>query len=397
MKPEVAQRRIAAFRDRFGEAHYNFACHAAFPLALTPDLLYRLWANFQRDVQGKSLEIPWMAVADVLLSSLCEEVGHELYEMPLPMRNALLSKLKANSRFGTARINELSDLLLMYVQQQLESSDPDERDVAQAQRWTALAYVRPATAAYELACILSSLEQDNKSEWMRLSSVIETLAEPLLESNFEPLLIYTCGMRKAIRQDLAGATAQIAKILDENFQVHIAGVNLLVPTEISSFGRRSEPASEPLKNLAPPSASESTLKNRILIVDDTPDNCLLIEAILQDEGYQVEIVGNGEEALVIVERSPPDLILLDILMPGIDGYEVTRRIRANTALPFIPILLTTAYDEPSAAQGLDLGANDLIRKPVHFDELLARVRSLLRLKHMFDNRLNSSKQNNHDY
>jgi two-component system, sensor histidine kinase and response regulator len=132
--------------------------------------------------------------------------------------------------------------------------------------------------------------------------------------------------------------------------------------------------------------SKSSKVDRILVVDDNPDNCLLIQAILQDEGYQVELSDSGKDALDKIGRLAPDLILLDVMMPGMDGYEVTRRIRENSALPFIPILLTTAYDQPSVAQGLDLGADDFIRKPVHFDELLARVRALLRLKHSVDER-----------
>ena len=132
--------------------------------------------------------------------------------------------------------------------------------------------------------------------------------------------------------------------------------------------------------------TRNRIVDRILVVDDTPDNCLLIQAILQDEGYQVELADSGKAALRIIEQSPPDLVLLDVMMPGMDGYEVTRRIRANASLPFMPILLTTAYDQPSVAQGLDTGADDFIRKPVHFDELLARVRALLRLKHSVDER-----------
>ncbi len=132
--------------------------------------------------------------------------------------------------------------------------------------------------------------------------------------------------------------------------------------------------------------TKPTKVDHILVVDDTPDNCLLIQAILQDEGYDVELSESGKDALAKIEQSPPDLILLDVMMPGMDGYEVTRRIRQNAGLPFIPILLTTAYDQPSVAQGLDLGADDFIRKPVHFDELLARVRALLRLKHSVDER-----------
>lgn len=109
MRPEVAQRRIQAFRERFGEAHFALATHAAFPLALTPDLLYQLWANFQQDIHGEILNVPWLAVSDLLLSSLCDEVGHKLYEMPKEVRDNLLIELKANSRFGSQRINELSD------------------------------------------------------------------------------------------------------------------------------------------------------------------------------------------------------------------------------------------------------------------------------------------------
>src|SRR4028119_567079 len=189
MRPEVAHRRIEAFGKRFGEAHLYLAYHAAFPLALTPDLLYRLWANFQRDIYGEVLNLPWIAVADLLLSSLCDEVGHELYEMEGAVRNALLSELKANPRFGTERINELSDFLLAYIRQQLDSSDLDTRDFAHAQRWTALAYTRSTEAAREIASALSTFKLDDRAEWIRMASLVETFAEPLAE--FEPLLIYT--------------------------------------------------------------------------------------------------------------------------------------------------------------------------------------------------------------
>jgi two-component system, sensor histidine kinase and response regulator len=131
---------------------------------------------------------------------------------------------------------------------------------------------------------------------------------------------------------------------------------------------------------------KSTQVDRILVVDDSPDNCFLIQSLLQEEGYLIDLAENGAEALAQIEACPPDLVLLDAMMPVMDGYEVTRRVRQNTALPFIPILLITAYDQMSVARGLDIGADDFIRKPVEFDELLARVRSLLRLKHSVDER-----------
>jgi signal transduction histidine kinase len=126
--------------------------------------------------------------------------------------------------------------------------------------------------------------------------------------------------------------------------------------------------------------------DKILIVDDSPDNVFLIGTILEEDGYIVSTAENGPTALAKIEESSFDLVLLDLMMPGMDGYEVTRRIRANKELRFMPILLITAHDSPNVAQGLDLGADDFIRKPVTVDELLARVRSLLRLKHSIDER-----------
>jgi signal transduction histidine kinase len=132
--------------------------------------------------------------------------------------------------------------------------------------------------------------------------------------------------------------------------------------------------------------SQFSKSDKILVVDDSPDNVFLIKTILEEEGYTVSTAENGASALAQLETSTCDLVLLDLMMPGIDGYEVTKRVRQNMALPFIPILLITAHDSPNVAQGLDLGADDFIRKPVTVDELLARVRSLLRLKHSIDER-----------
>lgn len=127
-------------------------------------------------------------------------------------------------------------------------------------------------------------------------------------------------------------------------------------------------------------------KDQILAVDDSPDNLFLLQTLLEEEGYEITLAENGRVALEQIERSPPELVLLDVMMPEMDGFEVTKRIRSNPKLPFIPILLITAYDHPSVVQGLDMGADDFIRKPVEVDELLARVRSLLRLKHSVDER-----------
>ncbi|MDZ8079088.1 MAG: CHASE2 domain-containing protein [Nostoc sp. DcaGUA01] len=231
IKPEVVNRRIDSFKKRFGKAHLYLAYHAAFPLALTPDLLYRLWANFQRDIHGQVLGIPWVSIADLLLSSLCDEVGHELYEMDLAIRNELLKYLKEDPNFGNQRLNELANFLINYIQPQLHKDDPDIQDLAQGQRWTALAYIHPTEAARELALTLSKLDQTHeKGEIVRLASLVETVAEPLAE--FEPLLIYTRGMVSFLRGNLESARTQFTKTNIEQNKIQCAGINLLVPEEI---------------------------------------------------------------------------------------------------------------------------------------------------------------------
>ncbi len=133
--------------------------------------------------------------------------------------------------------------------------------------------------------------------------------------------------------------------------------------------------------------------DRILAVDDSPDGLFLLESILVEEGYEVVCAENGQAALAEIEQHPPDLVLLDVMMPGMDGYEVTRRIRQHPELPYIPVLLVTAHEQSCVVEGLDAGADDFIRKPiVEVEELLARVRSLLRLKHTIDERDQISRQ-----
>ena len=127
---------------------------------------------------------------------------------------------------------------------------------------------------------------------------------------------------------------------------------------------------------------------RVLVVDDLPDNVEILRARLESRGYQVDTAENGEEALRQVQSAPPQLILCDVMMPGIDGYEVARRIKEggkSGALPFIPIILVTALGETEhIVQGLNTGADDYIAKPYHFQELEARVRAMLRIKRLQD-------------
>lgn len=133
-------------------------------------------------------------------------------------------------------------------------------------------------------------------------------------------------------------------------------------------------------SLSEPGVAVPVSNHRILIVDDLMDNLFLLQTVLEAEGYEVEVADSGRLAVSKVESGPPDLILLDVMMPDMDGYEVTRQIRQNQQLPYIPILLVTAHEEPKAAEGLSVGANDFIRKPIDFDELLARVQAFLQLR-----------------
>ena len=136
------------------------------------------------------------------------------------------------------------------------------------------------------------------------------------------------------------------------------------------------------------SVAKTNENGYILAVDDIPDNLLLVQLALEQEGYRVILAHNGESALKQIKQTPPSLILLDVMMPGMDGYEVTRRIRQDKNIPFIPILLVTAREESSLVEGLDAGADEFVRKPFQIDELQARVRSMLRLKETIDQREN---------
>jgi len=120
---------------------------------------------------------------------------------------------------------------------------------------------------------------------------------------------------------------------------------------------------------------------RILIVDDHEDNVELLRARLEARGYATLTAADGEQAIAAAETALPDLILLDVMMPKLDGIEVTRRIKGNQALPFIPIIMQTALDSTAdKVEGLDAGADDYITKPINFAELEARVRTQLRVK-----------------
>jgi CheY-like chemotaxis protein/class 3 adenylate cyclase len=123
---------------------------------------------------------------------------------------------------------------------------------------------------------------------------------------------------------------------------------------------------------------------RILVVDDVPQNVRLLEAVLTSNGYSVIAAFSGAEALEKVTAELPDLVLLDILMPGMDGYEVCRRLREDPATRFLPVVMVTSSDAEVRVNALNAGADDFVTKPFDKQELLARVRSLVRIKQYHD-------------
>ena len=123
----------------------------------------------------------------------------------------------------------------------------------------------------------------------------------------------------------------------------------------------------------------------ILVVDDEPINVKMLKRLLTAEGFEVIEAANGEEAIALAGRTNPDLILMDIMMPGMDGFEATRFIKAKEASRFTPVVMVTALSTmEDKVKGIEAGADDFLTKPYDTVELLARTRSLLKVKSLND-------------
>jgi class 3 adenylate cyclase len=131
-------------------------------------------------------------------------------------------------------------------------------------------------------------------------------------------------------------------------------------------------------------STETEPTSQVLVVDDTPANVRLLEAILEPAGFSVVSASSGPEALERVVADPPDLVLLDVQMAGMNGYEVCRRIRENEATALLPVVMLTSHDSEARIDGIRAGADDFVTKPFDQQELLLRVRSLVRIKRYHD-------------
>ena len=125
-------------------------------------------------------------------------------------------------------------------------------------------------------------------------------------------------------------------------------------------------------------------EGKVLVVDDDPDILLYLSEFLESKGYTISTASSGKEALEKLDRDHPDLVLLDVMMPDMDGFEVCRRIRANAATALLPVVMVTGAGPQERVKGIEADADDFFVKPGDRHELLARVRSLLKKKELYD-------------
>ena len=248
-----ANGRIQAFTRKFKRGHLYLAYHAAFPLALNPDMVYRIWANFQHDEWGQLLQIPWIAVADLLLSNLCEEVGHELYQMDLAVRDTLLGELVANPGLGQPRLRQLARFLEDYVEAEMKGTDAYEQRLAQSQKWVAQAYQGRETAVAAAQSIAATLKQNEQSplEVARLSSLVQQIRQPLQEAGFKNLVQY-------------GQVAWTLVHGDEDGRSRIAASNI-----VTSGAQVGDVVLMPPPHVTPPPISATTTESDELDVVET--------------------------------------------------------------------------------------------------------------------------------
>ncbi len=175
--------RVDNFQDKFGARHLYLAMHAAFPVSLPPELLYLIRENFQYDSKGNFLDIPFESVPDLLLSEMCQEVGHEVYQMEPELRQYLLKRLRESSRFGEERLKILGDFIAQYYGPDLSGGDLDSRNVAESQLWASNLQTDSSQGVSQLSELLEFAqdEGDNNLQY-RLNNLLNQYEVPEEES-----------------------------------------------------------------------------------------------------------------------------------------------------------------------------------------------------------------------
>ncbi|MCP4421334.1 MAG: hypothetical protein GY805_32385, partial [Chloroflexi bacterium] len=241
---------IDRFTDRFGTAqgHLEMAYHAALPQALTPDLLYLIWANFRLDAQGNPLNMQWVTVADLILSPLCREIRHETYVMETAVSQELLDKMAKDERFGPDYILRLGQFVQHYANQFIRSDIPSMRQYGQAQQWAAQAYTEPDRLLESLANQFG--QSPSEAETMRLADLLNTFSEPLtldwvatsVETavNYDRLLTFGDGLAKFVRGDRQNATRQLRQLLGPARELNIGSMALPLPTAVAQALSKQE-------------------------------------------------------------------------------------------------------------------------------------------------------------
>jgi hypothetical protein len=200
---------VQKFAIRFGVPHLHFAYHAAFALSFGPRFLYVLRNNFQIDCLGKAIDWPLEVVADLLLSPLCEELGHEHYRIRASVRGYLLDCLLRHPRFGASHVKQLGDFVDAYYSQPLYQSSSPKKAMAEAQRWGAMLVLQPSEAASTFAKLIQGdSKPENPFILFRLRSLMEQFTA--LPEQMRELHAYVEGMVMMETGDIEKATSRLA-------------------------------------------------------------------------------------------------------------------------------------------------------------------------------------------
>lgn len=220
--------RVEAFQDKFGARHLYLAMHAAFPLSLPPELVYLIRDNFQYDSKGRFLDIPFEAVPDLLLSELCQEVGHEVYQMEPEMRQYLLMRLRESSRFGEARIEALATFIGQYYGPDLSGVDWEKQNVAESQLWASQLQTESSQGVAKLSELLSYAQNEGNTDLQyRLSNLLNQYEAP--DTPLQQLKTFAKGNALNLMGLKKEANETFAQMQQTSPMIEIAGQGFEIP------------------------------------------------------------------------------------------------------------------------------------------------------------------------